>query len=169
MALSATVALAVNAHVGNTLTLGTSAADFSGSYGAALTDGAGAGLANRIYWATRTLTASSTETLDFAGTLLDQFGAAITFARLKVLVVSAAAANTNNVVIGGGATTFTGLFGATTHTVALRPGTVAMWCAGVADATAYAVTAGSTDLLQVANSAAGTSVSYDVVIIGTAT
>jgi hypothetical protein len=169
MGLSAVVSMAINAHVGNTLTIGSSAADFTGTYGAALTDGAGAGLANRIYFAERTLTASSTETLDFAGTLLDQFGAAITFARIKVLAFSALAANTNNVVIGGGATTFTGLFGATTHTISLRPGTSMVVCCGLADATAYAVTAGSTDLLQVANSSSGTSVTYDVCVIGCAT
>jgi len=38
--------------------------------------------------------------------------------------------------------------------------------AGAADATTYAVTAGTGDLLKVANSAGGTSVTYDIVIIG---
>ena len=34
------------------------------------------------------------------------------------------------------------------------------------DATAYAVTAGSADILQVANSSSGSTVTYDVIIVG---
>jgi hypothetical protein len=169
MALSTVVGLSVAANIANALDVGTASANLQRSYGASLTDGAAAGMANVAWWSSRTLTASSTETLDFAGTLLDRFGAVITFARLKVLVVYALPTNTNNVIIGGGTTTFTGLFGATTHTTILRPGTVWSVVTGVADAIGYAVTAGSTDLLQVANSSSGSSVVYEIAAIGCAT
>jgi hypothetical protein len=169
MALSALVTLSLSANVTNALTIGSSTANLSNSYGAALTDGAGAGQANRVYWAQRTLTVSATETLDLAGTLLDQFGVAITFARIKAFAISAAAVNTNNVVVGGGATTHTGLLGATTYTAVVRPGATLAWLAGVADATGYAVTAGTGDLIQIANSSSGTPVTYDVIILGSAT
>jgi hypothetical protein len=38
---------------------------------------------------------------------------------------------------------------------------------GTADATAYAVTATTADLLKVANSSSGTGVTYDIAVIGT--
>jgi hypothetical protein len=156
-------------NIANTLTLGGSSANLSTNNGLALTSGVAAGMADKTYWAYRTLTASSSETLDLAGVLLDPFGVAITFARVKVLLIAADAANTNNVVVGGGATTLTGIFGATTHTAVIRPGAALAWVTGAADATGYAVTAGTGDLLQVANSGAGTPVSYSVIVIGTST
>lgn len=121
--------------------------------------------ADRIFHDTRTLAPSASESLDLAGVLTDVFGALIAFARVKALFIYAAAANTNNVVVGGaGANGFVTWVGGAAHTVSVRPGGLMLLAAP--DATAYAVTAGTGDLLQVANSAAGTSVTYDVVIIG---
>jgi hypothetical protein len=168
VALSTVISLSVAATIANTPALGTSSANLQRSYGASLISGTVAGAADTAWWSSRTLTASSTENIDFAGALADpSSGVTLTFARIKALIISALATNTNNVVVGGGTTTFTGLFGATTHTTILRPGATAMWVAGPADATAYPVTASSTDLLQIANSAAGTSVSYEITVIGT--
>jgi hypothetical protein len=132
----------------------------------ALTTGTGAGQADRLYAATRTIGASSNEDLDLAGVLLDEFGAAITFARVKTLFVQAAAANVNNVVVGAAAATQWATLLNTTGTVTLRPGAGFLAYAGTADATAYVVGAGASDFLRVANSGAGTSVTYDIVIIG---
>lgn len=130
-----------------------------------LATGTGANQADKRYSATRTLTASSSEDLDLAGSLTDVFGATITLARVKFLLVFAAAANTNNVVVGGASSNaWPGPFGATTHTVAVRPGGLLVMMAP--DATGWPVTPATGDLLHVANSAAGTSVTYDVVIIG---
>jgi hypothetical protein len=173
MALStAQVSLNIAANLASSPSVGSATATLApaGSYSTALgaTLAAGAGLANVGWWSTRTLTASANETIDFAGTLLDPFGATVTFARLKVLVIAADAGNVNNVVIGGGATTLA-LFGATTHTTPVRPGGVVMWMTGTADATGYAVASGSADLLQIANSAGTTSVAYTIVALGVAT
>lgn len=85
---------------------------------------------------------------------------------MKAIVVSAAAANANNVVVGNAAATaWAALLGAT-GTVTLRPGAAMAVFAGAADATGYAVGAGATDLLKIANSGAGTGVTYDIVVIG---
>lgn len=130
-----------------------------------LATGTGANQADKIWEDTRTLTASSSEDLDLAGTLTDAFGAVLTFVRVKLLIVYAAAANTNNVVIGNASSNgWTGPFGATTHTLSVRPGGMVSIMAP--DATAYGVTATTGDLLHVANSGAGTSVTYDVIVIG---
>lgn len=130
-----------------------------------LTSGTGADQADRIWHDQRTLTASSTENLDLAGVLTDSFGATVTFARVKLLWIYAAAGNTNNVIVGGEATNgWATWVGAAAHTVTIRPGGLMFLAAP--DATAYAVTAGTGDLLKIANSGGGSSVTYDVIVIG---
>lgn len=131
-----------------------------------LATGTGAGQADKIWTDQRTLTASSTEDLDLAGVLTDAFGATITLARVKAIFVRAAAANTNNVIVGGAsATQWAALLG-TTGTVTLRPGALFVAAAGSADATGYVTAAGATDFLKVANSSSGSSVVYDIAVIG---
>lgn len=129
-----------------------------------LATGTGAGQADRIWHDERTLTASSVEDLDLAGSLVDAFGVTLTFARVKGLMVYANPANTNNVVIGNVTNGIVGWFGAATHSIAVRPG--GLFTIFASDATAYVVTPTTADLLHVANSGAGTGVTYDVVIIG---
>jgi hypothetical protein len=131
-----------------------------------LTSGTGAGNADVMFTDTRTINASSSEDLDLVGSLTDAFGTTFSPARVKALIVKAAAANTNNVVVGGAsATQWAALLG-TAGTVTLRPGAVFAALAGQADATGYVCAAGSTDLLKIANSSSGTSVTYDIVVIG---
>jgi hypothetical protein len=130
-----------------------------------LGSGTGSGQADRLWTDRRTLAASGSEDLDLAGVLTDAFGATITFARVKGLIVKAAAANSNNVIVGGAAATQWATWaGAATHTVTVRPG--GAFALFAPDATAYAVTAGTGDLLKIANSGAGTTVDYDIVVIG---
>lgn len=132
----------------------------------ALADGTTAGKADRLYAATRTIAASSNDDLDLAGVLADDFGQTITFARIKALWVRGAAANVNNVVLGAAAANpWVTLLNAT-GTATLRPGALVLAAAGVADATGYAVTGGTGDILRVANGGAGTSVSYDIALVG---
>jgi hypothetical protein len=57
--------------------------------------------------------------------------------------------------------------GAATHTVTVRPGGVLALFTGAADANGYAVAAGATDFLRIANSGGTTGVTYDIWIIGT--
>lgn len=131
-----------------------------------LIDGTTAGKADRLYAGRVTVGASSSTDLDLAGVLTDDFAQTITFARVKGLYVAAAAANANNVVLGAAAgNVWTGLLNST-GTLTLRPGCFNLTMAGAADATGYAVTGGASDLLRVANSGAGSSVTADVVIIG---
>ncbi|WP_432041416.1 hypothetical protein [Streptomyces cadmiisoli] len=167
MALSGTL-LAVSAFAELTqgLDLGSGRAAQQLSRKMSLGSGTGAGKADRVWSDRRTIAASGNEDLDLAGVLTDAFGAAITFARIKGLIVAAASGNTNNVVVGAAAgSPWVTLLGAT-HTLTLRPGAFVAVGTGQADATGYAVTAGTGDLLRVANSAGSTSVTYDIHIIG---
>lgn len=130
----------------------------------ALTNGTGANQADRVWADTRTITASSTDSIDLAGSLTDAFGAALTFARIKLLLVTAAPGNTNNVVVTRPASNGVPLFSAAGDACPVRPGGVFAWACS--DATGVAVTAGTGDLLDFVNSAGGSTVTYDVVIIG---
>ncbi len=132
--------------------------------------GTGAGQADRLFYDERTINASSSEDLDLVGSLLDGFGDTYSPVRIKGLWIKAAPVsgtlNTNNVVVGGAsATQWAALLG-TTGTVTLRPGSVFSVFASEADATGYVCAAGATDLLKVANSSSGTSVTYQIAIIG---
>lgn len=136
-------------------------------YVISLQDGTTAGKADVLFHDTRTLAPSAVEDLDLAGSLVDALGNTVTLARVKGLVVVAAAGNTNNVILGGATSNgFVSWVGAATHTVTIRPGAAFALIAGAADATGYAVTAGTGDLLHFANSGAGTSVTWDVFIWG---
>ncbi len=126
-------------------------------------EGTGAGKADRQFSGTRTVSASSSETLDLAGTLANAFGT-VTFAKVKVIRVRAAAGNTNNVVVGGAASNaFVGPFADATDKISIAPGGE---FSIVHPGDGWAVTAGTGDLLQFANSSSGSSVTYDVEIIG---
>lgn len=131
-----------------------------------LANGSGAGQASKLWTDRRTLAASGTEDLDLAGTALtDPFGAAISFARIKGLLIRAAAGNTNNVVVGGAASNaFINWVSDATDKIVVRPGGLLLLVAP--DATGYAVTAATGDLLTIANSGGTTGVTYDIALIG---
>jgi hypothetical protein len=129
-----------------------------------LTSGTGANQADMLWHDERTLTASATEDLDLAGSLTSSFGATLTFARIKALIVVAASANTNNVQVTRTTSNGVPLFLAAGDGIPVLPGGVFAWVAP--DASGIAVTAGTGDKLTFTNSAGSTSVTYDVVIVG---
>jgi hypothetical protein len=126
-----------------------------------LANGTGSSQANRMYSDQRTLGASASETLDLDA-LTDVFGASLAFVKIKSIRISAASGNTNNVVVGGG--DWTAPFSDATDKLVIPPGGSIMLNAPVSG---WAVTATTADGLLVANSGAGTSVVYDIEIVGT--
>jgi hypothetical protein len=130
-----------------------------------LASGTGADQADMLWHDTRTLSASADEDLDLAGVLVNGLGDTQTFARVKGLIIAAASGNTNNCnVTSDGSAGVPGLFLALGDGIVVRPGGLFAWYAP--DATGAVVTATTGDLLNVANSGAGTSVTYSVIIIG---
>lgn len=167
MALTSKVGVTLAATQTGTLDLGTTAANVVKRYVTELATGTGAGQADLLFSDTRTIAASGNDDLDLAGVLTGAFGATLTFARVKAIMVVASAANTNDVIVGGaGTNAIVSFFGATTHTLRVRPGGALLLSCGDADATGYAVVAATGDLLRISNSGAGTSVTYDVIVIG---
>lgn len=130
------------------------------------TNGTGAGQADLLWSDTREIPASSNDDLDLVGSLSDAFGTTFSAARIKALIVKAAVGNTNNVVIGDAASNVWSSLLGTDGTVVLRPGAFFGVTAGPADAVAYPCSAGSTDILRVANSGAGSTVEYDIIVVG---
>ena len=151
----------------NPLDLGVIAtAALSLSQSSAFTTGVGAGQVDKIFADTRTITASSNDDLDLAGVLIDALGSVITFARVKALVIRAAATNVNNVVVGGAAANpVTTILGGTTPTLTIRPGG-SLVLVSPTDAIGYVITAATADILRITNGGAGSSVVYDIVVIG---
>ncbi|QFQ97456.1 hypothetical protein F9278_15930 [Streptomyces phaeolivaceus] len=164
MTLSTSLSLSLRSTLSSALDLVTPQAPLDYSASVALASGVGANQADKIFADTRTLAASATEDLDLAGVLSDPLGAALTFARVKAVLIRAAAGNTNNVQVTRPASNGVPLFLAAGDGLAVRPGGLFLWVAP--DATGVAVTAGTGDLLTLTNSAGSTSVTYDVVIIG---
>lgn len=127
--------------------------------------GTGAAQADEVFSDTRTLSASSSEELDMAGVLTDALGGSITFASVKAILIKAAAGNSNDVIVGGAASNaFATMFGDSSDTLKVPPGGAIV----LADfgAAGFAVTASTGDLLKIANGGSGTSVSYDIIIVG---
>lgn len=168
MGAQANIRLAIEAKVDATIDIGEVVHSMLFGPNYALGNGTGADQINQIFADTRTLAASANEDLDLSGTALQNaLGQNIAFTKVRGLLVRAAAANTNNVIVGGAATNqFATPFGAAAHTLTVRPGGCIFLMAN--DVTGYAVTAATADLLRIANSGAGTTVTYDIVILGTA-
>lgn len=163
--LNASLTLSLAATLVNTLDLGDVTQNAANTSSFVFTDGTGANQAASLFADTRTLAASGTENLDLAGSLVDAFGGTIAFTKIKALIIRAAAGNTNDVIVGGHATAACASFFAdATDKVRVKPGGMVALVAP--NAAGYAVTATTADLLTIANSGAGTGVTYDVIIIG---
>lgn len=164
MALTANINLYATGKQTSVLDQGTASFPFAISTELAFTDGTTAGKADRIFADTRTLAASGTENLDLAGVLTDAYGAVITFATIKAIVIKAASGNTNDVQLTRPASNGVPLFLAASDGLSVKPGGIFAWgCTG----TGITVTAATGDILTITNSAAGTGVTYDILIIGT--
>ncbi len=130
-----------------------------------ITDGAGTLKAETIYRDQRTLAASATEDIDLAGVVTDSFGTTITFTKVKVILIYGATANTNNVQVGGAASNaFINWVSSATDVIEVGPNGIFFLMNPIA--AGYAVTDLTGDLLTITNGGGGTSVTYDIIIIG---
>lgn len=165
MTLTSQVAVNITGNYSLALDLATKTCNLLKSYSVDLASGTGASQADMIFHDQRTLAASATEDLDLAAVLVDPLtGAAQTYARIKLLFISAASGNTNDVQVTRPAANGVPIFLAASDGVAIKPNGCLVIHAP--NAAGYAVTAGTGDLITVTNSAGSTSVTYDVIIIG---
>jgi hypothetical protein len=161
--VAATIDLHISAKQTGTADLGTPQILVDIQKELAFTPGTAAvGQANILFSDTRTLGASATENLDLAGALADALGATIAAAEIVAIYVAAASGNTNDVQVTRPAANGVPLFLAAGDGFALGPGdfSVRTYRNGVA------VAAGTGDLITITNGGAGTSVNYDIAVIG---
>lgn len=164
MTLSSRLRVSLTAERKDVLDLATTVTPLSVVHELVTANGVGAGKANLIWHDQRTLTASSTENLDLAFLSATPFSGNTILKRITGILVYAAPTNINNVVLGAHASAaWAGLLNAA-GTITVRPG--GFFSAGSADAIGHAVVASTGDQLKVANSGSGSSVVYDIVIIG---
>lgn len=164
--LKTNVLLQLQAVYRNVLDLGTPTDRFEKRSKLEFSNGTGANAADLLFHDQRTIAASSNEDLDLAGALTNPLtGATMTFVELRGLMIFASSTNTNNVRLTRPASNGVPLFLAASDGIDIHPGGGFCWfCPADGKVT---VTAGTGDLLNVANSSSGSSVTYDVVILGT--
>jgi len=133
--------------------------------------GTGANQADILFIDERTVASATNDDLDLAGVLTNAFGATIAGAELVALFIvnkpkdPTAAANTTNLTVGVGTNPVTpGFMGGTTPTIGpIRPGGFLLL--GCGDAAGLGViTAGSADLLRIANSS-GAPATYQIAVV----
>jgi len=110
-----------------------------------LANGTGADQADKFCPVELSLAAAPTE-VDLSGSLTDWHGNTLTAARIKGLAIINTHASGVITVGGAAANAWATMFGAATHQVLVRPGGLLL--AWAPDATAFAVTAGTGDLLK---------------------
>lgn len=162
--LTTTIRVSVSGQQTNPLDLGTAAAPFDDALLVSLANGTAANQADRVFTDRRTLGASGAEDLDLAGVLVEAFGGTLTFAKLKAIIVKAADGNTNDVQVTRPASNGAPLFMAAGDGIPVKPGGAFVW---VAPGTGITVTAATGDLVTFTNSGGTTSVTYDVILVGT--
>ncbi|MCP4493413.1 MAG: hypothetical protein GY820_39815 [Gammaproteobacteria bacterium] len=113
----------------------------------------------------RTLTTSTSEDLDLAGSLTNSFGTVVTFARIKLMAITAAAANGALIQVGGAASNqFINWVANSSDIINVHNnGGFVLWAP---DAVGYEVTAGTGDLLKINNTDATNPATYDIYLMG---
>lgn len=153
----------INGEFSGSNDLASAVAKINRSFEKTFTPGTGNGQADILFADTRTLSASGSEDLDLAGGVADALGVTRTFAKVVAILIRAAEGNTNNVVVGNAASNEFGGPLSADATVTLPPGGV---LALVHPGAGWTVTASTGDLLKLANSSSGSSVSFDIVVVG---
>lgn len=165
MALTSTLVTKITANQTGSNDLGTPSFPLNFSDTVNLGSGTGSSNADLLFTDRRTIAASGTEDLDLAGGLTDALGATLTFVKIKAIYIKAIAANTNNVTIKPASSNgFLGPFNAAADKLSVPPSGSILLQAPVSG---WTVTAGTGDLVTIANSSSGTGVTYDIIIIGT--
>jgi hypothetical protein len=161
--LKSSIEVKVKADLTNVLDLNQATAPLVALKQLELANGTGAFQANTVWSDRRSLGSSVTEDLDLAGGgLVDAFGVAFAPAKVRAILIYASPSNTVDLTLFGDANSVPILnTAATTYT--LQPGGV--FLAEFPATAGKAVTAGTGDIIQVANGAGSSS--YDIIVIGT--
>ena len=126
------------------------------------TPGTGNNQLDKLFHDMRTLADGANESLDLAGSLVDQFGTTITFVKIKAMLIRNLSA-TQTLTIGAGSNPFLNWVGDATDVIKIPPNGMFLLVAPLAG---FAVVAGTGDILKVVNSA-GAVCDYQIALAGT--
>jgi hypothetical protein len=149
----------------STLIMGNSTNIATHSVSTSMTNRTGAaGTADLIYSNSVTIAASGNTTVTFTS-LASLLGVIMSFARIKAFIIENNSLTTaSSILIGNGTNPFINWVGSGAHTVRVRNGGALMlFCT---DATAYAVTAATGDLLKILNEDGANSATVHMTVIG---
>lgn len=161
MTLTTKANIRVSTSLSNPLDLVTPVAPQMFSYLLDMTSGVGLNQADKVWSDRRTVAASTTDSLDLAGSLTDALGVAFTPARVKGIILRNR--GVQNLALTRPASNGVPWLTAAGDAIIVVPGGLQLWLAPTA--AGIAVTAATGDLIDVVNGA-GVSVDYDMVIIG---
>jgi hypothetical protein len=163
--LQASVRMTTQWAYSNGLSPGASISNDKVDYLASFAQGTGAGQADTLYVTYGTLSGSGTLNVDLNGAVSDFFGNTVAMARLKSMQVSLlSTTSATSILVGNGTNPFINWVGSSTCTVRVRNGGCLCLCA--VDATAYAVTASTGDILKIANEDSVNVATYQLAFIG---
>lgn len=141
-----------------------------GTFAWQIASGIAAGQGDKVWADSRVVTTGATDTFDLAtgGTLVDEFGAAVVFAKLRAVVLFAngiaGVANTTTLQLARPAANGVPLYAAVSDALAaISAGGLIVWADPAVGVVPVAATA---DLITVVNSA-GASAGYDIFFVGT--
>lgn len=159
----ANITVKIDSKILNALDLSTPDDPFLYNVLQTLSNGTSLGQATQQWHDQRTISASGSDALDLAGSLVNAFGVTVTFTKIKAILVRASSGNTNNVNVTRPASNGFVWFLAAGDGFAIQPGAFNLWV----DPVGVTVTASTGDLLTLVNSSSGTGVTYDIWILGT--
>lgn len=165
MALNTKIDVRLDINKGDdTVELGTASYKINKSYLTTLKNGIADNQANQLYTRVEELPPSSSVDVDLSGALEDVFGNTVTFTKVKAIILKSDATNLDTMTLGGGANAFADWLGSATDTVTLRTG--GTFCLIAADNDAYAVTAGTGDILTIGNDSGTENAKFELTIVG---
>jgi len=163
MTITAKVSAAASVKNFTSTDLAAGAANTELSASVAFENGTGSGQVNKEFSDTRAVTASSNEDLDLSSALTDSLGNAVVFTAIKAILIKSTSTNAGNLTVGGAASNaFVGPFADAADKILVKPGG---FLALAHPGTGWAVTAGTGDLLRIANGGASDA-TYDILLLG---
>lgn len=162
--ISGSVRTIINSSFVNALDLASATDALQQTFNDAFTNGTGADKAQVQWHDQRSLASGATESLDLAGSLTSAFGV-VTFTKVKWLIIRVVTETTGyKLGVGGAAANqFINWVADSSDIVYIGAGGMLVLSSPV---DGFAVTAGTGDILKIANAAGGDTITYDIIVIG---
>lgn len=139
------------------------------NYSTSLTNGTGAGKCSIFYADEFDIAASGTANIDLAAGVTDVFGNSVSFTKIRLIYIQVVTDTDlvkvgTSVLVGGHASAVTSFFGDASDKIRIRNG--GCFQLSAIDATGYAVTATTADMIKIANEDSSAAVTVRIGVVG---